>query len=132
MEAMIPVLLPGGDGMPAGDTAFIVPWVDGFLKHSASDVRILFRSMLHVVENQSLLLHLGRFSKRTLEERTRDLRAYELAPQYLERKAFQSVKLVVGLAYFEQPGTLDAVGFFVGCAPDHLRHLSKERLSAHS
>ncbi|MBI2376733.1 MAG: hypothetical protein HYV07_22235 [Deltaproteobacteria bacterium] len=127
LEAAIPALVPGGDGMPAGDAARLIPWIDSFLASAGSDTRILFRSMLHVVENEPLFAHGARFTSRSAGERHHDLRAFELATTHLEKKAFQSVKLVIGMAYFEQPAVLDSIGYFVGCAPPHLNQLSKDR-----
>lgn len=134
LSALITAMLPGEDSaafdpMPAGDPVFILDYVDDFLAGSDPDVRLLFKSTLHVVEEQALLTRFGRFSSLDLATRQAEVRAWELTPTYLKRAAFQSVKMMIAVAYFEQPGPADVVGWYVGCAPPHLQHKSKERLA---
>lgn len=138
MIALITAMLPGegdahaaakaDDAMPPGDPVFILPYVDDYLAGSDPDVRLLFKSTVQVVEEQSLLTRLGRFSSLDLATRQAEVRAWELTPTYLKRAAFQSVKMMIAMAYFEQPGPSDVVGWYVGCAPPHLVHKSKDRL----
>lgn len=128
LGAFVTAALPGGE-MPAADVGFIAAYLDDFLAHTDEEVRLLVRAMLHVVEDQSMLTSFRRFSERSAEERLREIRAWEQTPIFLKRTAFQSMKAIIGMAYFEQPGALDAVGWYVGCAPPHLKHKSKERFS---
>ncbi|MFO0725463.1 MAG: hypothetical protein U1E65_16890 [Myxococcota bacterium] len=128
LSAFSTAALPGGE-MPAADPAFMVRYIDDYLAHSDDEVRLLFRALLHVIEEQSLIFSFSRFSQRSAADRLREIQAWERTPVYLKRAAFQSMKMIVGMAYFEQPGSLDAVGWYVGCAPPHLEHKSKERFS---
>lgn len=126
LTAVVGACFPGGD-MPKADPVFMLDWIDRWLKNAAEDVALVFRSMLHVIDDYSLLSSLSRFSGRSLEARMRELRAWELTPDYYRRSAFSSLKLIVGMAYFEQPGVNDAIGWYVGCAPDHIKEKSKYR-----
>lgn len=134
LVALITALLPGEDprpgedAMPPGDPVFILPYIDSYLAGSDPDVRLLFKSTVQVVEEQSLLTRLSRFSSLDLASRQAEVRAWELTPGYLKRSVFQSVKMMIAMAYFEQPGPAEAVGWYVGCAPPHLVHKSKARL----
>jgi hypothetical protein len=123
-RALIEALFPGGD-MPAADPDHAISYADDFLSRTDRDVRLLFKSMLHVIEEESRLLRLCRFSKLSLADRMSELRAWEITPIYLKRSAFNTVKLVSALAYFDQPGVNEALGWYVGCAPEHLIHKSK-------
>jgi hypothetical protein len=124
MTALIEALFPGGD-MPAAERDHMIPWADEFLARTDRDVRLLFKSMLHVIEEESRVLRFSRFSKLSLADRMSEVRAWEVTPIYLKRSAFNTVKLVSSLAYFEQPGVNEALGWYVGCAPEHLIHKSK-------
>lgn len=117
---LIEALLPPGGEMPAGEAGFIIPRLDHYLAHTDGDARLLFRSMLHLVEDQSALFSLQRFSRCSLAERMAQVRVWELTPLYLKRMAFSSVKLFIGLQYFEQPGVHEAMGWYVGCAAEQL------------
>ncbi len=136
LTALIGAMLPGEggaagaghDAMPPGDPTFILPYVDDYLAGSDPDLRLLFKSTVQVVEEQSLLTRLGRFSSLELAAQQAEVRAWELTPTYLKRAAFQSVKMMIAMAYFEQPGPADVIGWYVGCAPPHLVHKSKDRL----
>lgn len=128
LTALIEAALPGDDVLPAGDPSFIVPYADDYLAHADPDIRLLVKSMLQVVEEQSLLFSFSRFSRSPLAARIAEVQAWERTPIFLKRAAFASVKMVLGMAYFEQPGTSEAIGWYVGCAPPHLIEKSKDRL----
>lgn len=132
LAALIDVALPGGDGMPRGDVEFITHYVDEYLAGSDPDVRLLFKATIQVVEEQPLVTRLSRFTSLPPELQLAEVKAWEHTPTYLKRTAFQSVKMMIGMAYFEQPGPSEAVGWYVGCAPPHLMHKSKHRLEGAS
>lgn len=139
--ALIEAMLPGevsladgeaapasGELMPPGDVVFILGYLDDFLAGSDPDVRLLFKSTVQLVEEQARLTQLAPFSSLSLAARQAEVRAWEQTPTYLKRSAFQSVKAVIAMAYFEQPEAAQAVGWYVGCAPPHLIHKSQARL----
>jgi hypothetical protein len=128
LGAFVEAALPGDDEMPAADRGHMVKFIDDYLAQADHDIRLLFKSMLQVMEEHSLLSHFSRFSSRSIADRAKEIRAWEITPIYLKRAAFSSVKMVVGMAYFEQPNVSEAIGWYVGCAPPHLIHKSKERL----
>lgn len=125
---VLAALFPKDSDMPAADPKFVVPRIDDYLAHSHEDMRLLFRSMLHAIEDHSLVFHFSRFTKLTLEEQMQEMRAWETTPLYLKRMGFSSVKLVTGLYYFEQPDVREALGFFLGCQPDHLANPDKHEV----
>ena len=133
--ALIVAMLPGeaalasGEApMPPGDVVFILGYLDDFLAGSDPDLRLLFKSTVQLVEEQARLTQLAPFSSLSLSARQAEVRAWEQTPTYLKRSAFQSVKAVIAMAYFEQPEAAQAVGWYVGCAPPHLIHKSQARL----
>jgi len=128
LAALIKVALPGGDDMPPGDVEFITHYVDDYLAGSDPDVRLLFKATIQVVEEAPLLTRFSRFTSLPPDLQLAEVKVWEHTPTYLKRTAFQSVKMMIGMAYFEQPGPSDAVGWYVGCAPPHLLHKSKNRL----
>jgi hypothetical protein len=135
LGSLIEAALPGDGDMPPGDVAFITAYVDDFLAHGDPDGRLLFKTVLQVMEEQSLLTRFSRFTSLSLASRIDEIRAWELTPVYLKNAAFQSVKLVIGMGYFEQPSArgpspADAIGWYVGCAPPHMIHKSKDRFSS--
>jgi hypothetical protein len=125
-RALIEALLPSGGEMPAANPAIILPRLDAWLSKTDPEGRFLFRAMLHVIEDQSILLRLKRFSKLSLEERMEEVRAWERTPIYPKRMAFSTVKLFIGLQYFEQPGVHQSIGWYVGCSPSQLSQPSEE------
>ncbi|MCC7384247.1 MAG: hypothetical protein IT384_20550 [Deltaproteobacteria bacterium] len=127
---LIEALFPADAEMPAGDVEAMTRHLDHFLAHNDPDVRLLFKSLLHVIEDQATVLRFTRFTRLSLAERMEEVRSWELAPIYLKRAAFSSAKLLIGMAYFEQDAAAEAVGWYVGCAPPHLVHKSKNRLMA--
>lgn len=131
IEAMLPGEAPLASGeaaMPLGDVVFILGYLDDFLAGSDPDLRLLFKSTVQLVEEQARLTQLAPFSSLSLSARQAEVRAWEQTPTYLKRSAFQSVKAVIAMAYFEQPEAAQAVGWYVGCAPPHLIHKSQARL----
>jgi gluconate 2-dehydrogenase subunit 3-like protein len=117
LERLIEALLPPGGEMPAADPAFLVPRLDRFLAQTDPDARLLFRAMLHAIEDQSRLFNLRRFSKLSLAERTAEISAWERTRIYTKRMAFSSVKLFIGMHYFDQPGVHESIGWYLGCSP---------------
>lgn len=128
VTAMIEAMFPGDGESPAGDPKFMIAYIDDYLAHTDGDVRLLFKSLLHVIEEESALLSFRRFSKMSLAQRIQEIRAWEVTPIFLKRAAFSSVKLVLGMGYFAQPGASESIGWYVGCAPPHLQHKSRDRL----
>ena len=120
LSAILLALFPGGAGMPAADVDEIVPKLDHFLAHNDPDTRILFKSMLHVIEDHSLAFRLCRFTHCSPDVQAEEMAAWELTPTYLKRSAFRSLKLLAGVFYFEQESAREAMGWYLGCSPSHL------------
>lgn len=118
--ALLEALFPKGSDMPEADPIFLIRELDEHLAASHPDMRLLFRAMLHVVEDHSLLFHLSRFSRLPLEDRIAEVRAWETTPIYTKRMGFTSLKFLIGMFYFEQPNVREAMGFYLGCSPAHL------------
>src|SRR5262245_36219490 len=51
--ALLGALFPKGSEMPEADVDFVVPRLDAWLAHTDSDARLLFRAMMHAIEDQS-------------------------------------------------------------------------------
>jgi hypothetical protein len=128
LNALTVGLFPPGGEMPGADVDFIVPRVDRFLENTDPDARILFRAMLHVIEDQSRLFRFCAFSKLPLEAREAEIRAWERTRVYTKRMAFSSVKLFIGMYYFEQPGVHESIGWYLGCSPSDRDPVDKEGL----
>jgi hypothetical protein len=127
LRSLIEALFPKGGDMPAGDPEFIVPRVDAWVGRTDSEARLLFRAMLHVIEDQAVLHRLSRFSKCSLEERILEVRAWERTSIYKKRMVFSSVKMFIGLQYFDQPGVHESIGFYLGCHPEQVEAPSRAR-----
>lgn len=121
LRHLLTAFFPGGEGMPKANTDVLIPNIDEHLSQADEDARLLFRSMLHVVEDQSLLFHGARFSALSAQAQMEEVRAWELTPVYLKRKSFQSLKFVSAMFYAEQEDVRAAIGWYLGCAPVHLR-----------
>lgn len=126
--ALFATCFPGGGRLPAVDVDAALDGLDAFLYRTDPDQRILFRAMMHVVEDQCLLFRGRFFSAATASVRLAEVRAWETTPIYTKRTAFTSVKILIGMQYAEQDSVRRAIGWYVGCAPAHIRHLSKEAL----
>ena len=120
LEAVLTTFFPGAEGMPPANVAELVPRIDAFLTYTDEDARVLFRSMLHAVEEQAAVFRFTRFTKLTEEERAEEIRAWELTPIYLKKASFKSVKVIAGSFYAEQDDVRAALGWYLGCQPAHL------------
>lgn len=120
LEAVLLTFFPGAAGMPPADLEFMVPRIDGFLAQNDPDSRLLFKTLLHVIEDQALLFRLSRFTRCSPEARAAEIRAWELTPIYVKKAAFKSFKVVVASYYAEQPDARKAMGWYLGCRPAHL------------
>jgi hypothetical protein len=125
-RALLDTLFPEGADMPRADPDFVLPKLDHFLAHTDSEARFLFRAMLHVIEDHALISHFKRFTSCSLEERAAEIAVWERTPLYLKSMAFKSVKLFIGIAYFEQPDVRKALGWYIGCAPAHLEAAERD------
>ncbi len=120
LESLLVTLFPGAEGMPPADLERIVPNLDAFLAQNETESSTAFRAMLHVIDDHSRFFHLKRFVDLDPETRAQEVRAWELTTIYLEKTAFRSIKLLVGMQYMEQPDVRDALGWYLGCSPSHL------------
>jgi hypothetical protein len=126
--SLLEVFFPKEGDMPPADEHFIIPRLDQHLADTHRDMRLLFRAMLHTIEDHAAVMRFSRFTKLSREERTAEVRAWETTPLYLKRMGFSSVKFLIGMFYFEQPDVREAMGFYLGCSPDHLDTAKKDRL----
>jgi hypothetical protein len=120
LEAVLLTFFPGAEGMPPADTDSIIPKLDAFLAQNDDDARLLFKTILHVIEDQCLALRFTRFTKCAPEVRAEEIRAWEVTPIYLKRTAFMSMKVLAATFYVEQPDARAAMGYYLGCQPSHL------------
>lgn len=120
VRALLDTFFPRGADLPPADDGFILPRLDAYLAGTDADARLLFRAMLHVVEDSAVLSEGARFTRLDPAARARLVRYWELTPMYLRRMAFKSVKLLCAMPYFEQADVRREMGWFLGCAPDHL------------
>lgn len=124
LAALIEAVFPGDSESPAGDPVFMTTYIDDYLAQTDGDVRLLFKSLLQVIEELSF----PSFSRLSLADRFAVVRAWEVTPIFLRRAAFASMKLVLGMGYFAQPGVSESIGWYVGCAPPHLIDKSRDRV----
>lgn len=128
LGAVLATLFPGAHGMPPADVPSIVPKVDAHLARSDPDARLLTRTVLHVIEEQAAVFQGARFTNLSPDARADALREWELSGVYVKKMAFRSLKLLCGMMYAEQPETRKAMGWYLGCAPSHLDHLSQTQI----
>lgn len=121
LSAVLLTMFPGGGGMPPANVDALIPQIDGQLAGSDPDARLLSRTMLHVIEEQAVLFSGAHFTKLEPAQQTRELEAWERTTVYPKRMAYRSLKLLCGMAYTEQPETREAMGWYLGCSPSHLR-----------
>lgn len=120
-RALLSAMFPKGAELPPADASFILPRIDRYLAGADSEIRLLYRAMLRAIEDQSIFFHLRRFTRLSPQAQASEVRAWELTPIYLKGMAFKSTKLVIGMAYFEQPDVREAMGWYLGCSPVQLR-----------
>jgi hypothetical protein len=118
--ALLEAFFPKGSDMPEADLAYVIPNLDRHLTETHADMRLLFRAMLHVVEDHPLLFRFSRFTRLPLAERIEEVRAWETTPLYYKRIGFRSLKFLASIFYFEQPNVREAMGFYIGCQPAQL------------
>ncbi len=131
LTAIVEAIFPGGD-MPPGDPELINNYVDQWLSQSTRDLRLFFKSMMHVVEDQALLLTGTRFSQHSLAKRMELVREWERTKTLLRKKAFTGVKFTIALGYMEQPKVAKAMGWYVGCSPQHLMESGRTKTQGRS
>jgi hypothetical protein len=120
LGSVIPALLPGGSGMPIGDPDVLTPSIDRYLFSTHDTIRRLFRVTLHLIEDLPVVYRGRRFSSLPIDQQASEIAQWEETTVYLKAASFSSVKLIVGMAYFETPEARAAVGWYLGCAPPHL------------
>lgn len=120
LEAVLGAFFPGAEGMPPADLDYMVPRIDAFLAQNDPDSRLLFKTLLHVIEEQALLFRFSRFTRCSPPVQAEEIRAWELTPIYVKKAAFKSFKVVIASYYAEQPDAREAMGWYLGCQPAHL------------
>jgi len=112
-EVMFPVGNPlGVDGLQAE----VAERVDILLEETVDPMMAMsFRYLLRGIEWGSVGLSGSRFSRCTVSQRQSLMARWEVPGSWVGRTCGTSVKAVLGMAYFNHPQVLEAVGWRLGC-----------------
>jgi hypothetical protein len=106
-----------GDGMPTVEEADVLGYFDNLLLNLPLKEKVLIRSLLVLLEVQSLALNGLRprlFSKATPEERTRNLSAWEKSNIFQRRLTFMAIRTLLLWAYVDSSETEKGMGLVAG------------------
>ena len=118
--AAIGATLFTGGGFPvSGDSELFVNEVDSILQNvTMQPHRSALRYLIRSVEFGSTPTHRARFSQLPDTDRTVILNTWASSSLYTRRLAFQSLKLIMAMAYFSLPEVRDHMGWDTICRGD--------------
>lgn len=119
IAALAAVYFPGGDGLPASSDVDVVGHVDHYVAQLPGNLGKLFQLLIRTVD-WSGISEGGRFSRLSLEARTRLVDAWEQSTLDERRSAFLALKLVVGSGYYDDPRVRTAIGVVSPCGPSQV------------
>jgi hypothetical protein len=106
-----------GDGMPTVEEADVLGYFDNLLLNLPFKEKLLIRSLLALLEVQSLAFNGLRprlFSKATPEERTRNLASWEKSNIFHRRLTFMAIRTLLLWAYVDSSETETGMGLVGG------------------
>lgn len=113
--ALAGAIFPGDSKMPSGDTCELDVFMDSYLAAIPKETAGLLRLLLRSINNMAMLDLGGRLDTRRLDERIALVKAWDMSSLGLRRSIFQSVKVILGMGYFEHPKVLAAAGISYEC-----------------
>lgn len=113
--ALCEVLLPGEGPVPAALAIGLPARFDRLLAEADREPARLVKLLLRAFEYGSLPA--GRFSHLSLGRRRAEVAAWERSRLALRRRGLSTLKLLIGMPYFEDERVRAAMGWHVGCEP---------------
>lgn len=115
VRALAGAIFPGDAKMPSGETCELDVFMDSYLAAIPRETAGLLRLLLRSINNMAMLDLGGRLHTRRLDERIALVKAWDMSSLGLRRSIFQSVKVILGMGYFERPEVLAAAGIAYEC-----------------
>ena len=111
--ALCEVLLPGDGPIPAALAVGVPERFDRLLADADREPARLVKLLLRAFEYGSLPA--GRFSRLSLDRRRAEVAAWERSRLAFRRRALMTIKLLIGMPYFEDDRVRAAMGWRIGC-----------------
>lgn len=117
VEAIVEVFFPGGGGLPAGSEVGVVEAFDAYVDDLPGNMGTLMKLLVQGIEWGAIFTssRFERFSKLPLEQREQVISAWENSKIYASRSGFMSLKLALGMGYYESPQVRKAIGWYMPC-----------------
>jgi|ETNmetMinimDraft_26_1059896.scaffolds.fasta_scaffold117416_2 hypothetical protein len=124
-------LTPGGGIREDAVDAHVVEFIDDWMSRLARAEQLKIRALFHMFEYWfavHAMSPFARFTAATDDQRAQYLSAWEHSGVYARRLAFQGIRQIISIAYFEHGGVREQVGL---AAPgttevtDHLQRLAE-------
>ncbi len=116
IEAVAVVLFPGGPFPLDGAQAGVAAEVDTILSDMFHPLHARgFRALVLALEEGTLASRGTRFSRLPVADRADVLRTWSNPSVFHRRLAGDAFRLVLGMAYFQHPAILAAIGWKPGC-----------------
>lgn len=113
-------LFPGDAGSPPLPNALDIGIVDDFDRYLAGLPEAptkMLRALLHVIDDGAYMSGLGfqRFHRRSREQRTDILSAWDNSDITVRRSAFRGLKFTLSVSYCDHPKVMRAMGMHFTC-----------------
>lgn len=130
IEAIAEVFFPGDDDLPSGRDVKVVEAFDAYVAGLPGQLGMLMRLLVQGIEWGAVLAtsRFERFSKLPFEYRREVLDAWESSPIYARRSGFLSLKLAMGMGYYEDDSVRSAIGWYVPCLDPNVEGEGEEWL----
>jgi hypothetical protein len=117
IAAMAEAWFPARDGVPGAAAVDVAGGVDAYVASLPDLLGRLTKLLVRAIEYGAYPVELARFSALPVDGRLACLDAWENSALYARRMGFVSLKLAVGMAYFDDPRVRAAIGW-TECVPE--------------
>lgn len=130
IEAIAEVFFPGDDNLPSGLDVNVVEGFDAYVASLPGRLGTLMRLLIQGIEWGAVVTssRFERFSRMPLELREEVLDAWENSSLYARRSGFMSLKLAMGMSYYENDDVRSAIGWYVPCIDPSVEGAGEEWL----
>lgn len=117
IEAIAEIFFPGEDDLPSGRDVKVVEAFDAYVASLPGQLSMLMRLLIQGIEWGAVLStsRFERFSRLPFDVRREVLDAWESSEIYARRSGFLSLKLAMGMSYYEDDSVRSAIGWYVPC-----------------